>query len=58
MWDLIGSVPDHCLSFYSLKALEFAHCKNLIALMTLMFTNELYPSGFAKNNFIGHRNPP
>ena len=29
--------------------------KILITLMTLMLTNELYPSRLVKNNFIGHR---
>ena len=37
----------------TLKAL---HSKILITLMTLVLTNELYPSRFTKANFIGYRN--
>ena len=25
MWDLIVSVPDHCLSFYFVKIIPFSH---------------------------------
>ena len=37
-------------------ALQYIYSKILIALMTLMLTNELFPSQFTKNNFNGHRN--
>ena len=36
-------------------ALQCTNSNILIALMTVMLTNELYPSRVTKNNFIGHR---
>ena len=40
----------------TLKALQCTKSKILIALMTLIVTNELYPPRFTTNNFIGHHN--
>ena len=47
---------DVSIDVPTLKALQYANIKILIALVTLMLTNELYSSRFTKNNLIGHRN--
>ena len=39
MWDLIVSVPDHCLSFYFVS---FATAKTLIADLTRQWAHPLY----------------
>ena len=43
MWDLIVSVPDHCLSFYFEKLITTTHIKSSITLtaffMSVMFTD-------------------
>ena len=39
----------------TLKVLQYTDCKDLIALIILIVTDVLYPSGFTNNNFIGHR---
>ena len=41
MWDLIVSVPDHCLSFYFVTAFSISHLKNssLHVLSTVLFIN-------------------
>ena len=48
MWDLIVSVPDHCLSFYfkqSTPRLQECICK----LFNIILSNEKYPSQWREN---------
>ena len=37
MWDLIVSVPDHCLSFYSKLEIPFSDCSVLLAVLSFHF---------------------
>ena len=46
---------DVSIDVTALNALQYIYSKILIALMTLMLTNEFFPSQFTKNNFNGHR---
>ena len=47
---------DVSIDVTTLKALQYTNSKIPIALVTLILTNEFYPSRLSKTYFIGHRN--
>ena len=40
MWDLIASVPDHCLSFYFLYGFPMSNSKQLYTII-FIFSNDV-----------------
>ena len=49
------SIIDVSIYVTTLKALQCAKSQTRNTLVFFMLRNELYPSRFAKNKFIGHR---
>ena len=54
MWDLIVSVPDHCLSFYTIFHFKYI----LISTLFASFENSTAtPGSFRENSSLNHRSP-
>ena len=64
MWDLIVSVPDHCLSFYFKRPIEYSELRDVLTKYDLLCITETkldqtdvpgytFVSQNRKQNFIG-----
>ena len=51
MWDLIVSVPDHCLSFYFTYSAHFRVCKALISYFSISSRLESVYNGLSYQRY-------